>query len=332
MKSVLAVAAVLFFVLTGCGGFAPTMPREEAYRAFAAAPTEVDAWETYLHVAFRLSPLLREAEEGSAWYLAILDRNGELQTHFAVRYHSELVALLPGCLADFEGAYAVVVSHDALFCYNAAGAEAFCGVGLDEFDWQANATPLSASDAIVEIVSGSPEDAAVTEWLREIAANEMAARFGTTLSLSEYRALVENGGIGGRTLQAILQLVVQPGVTLGTSWAVTGSWELALTGAGIGTIVPILNLLAAVFTPDLDHPEYGVGHPTNRSLARKLLRLEERLRATDERYLYLIDLLAEQVRTADEAATAEKQALREEIAELRARIEALEAARQTEEE
>jgi hypothetical protein len=329
MKSVLA--AVLFFVLAGCGGFAPTMPREEAYRAFTAAPTDVYAWKTYVHVAFRLSPLLREAEEGSAWYLAVLDKNGELQTHFAVRYHSELVALLPGHLADFEDAYAVIVSHDALFCYNAAGAEAFCGVGLDEFDWQANATLLSANEAVTEITSGSPEDETVTEWLREIAVDEMAARFGTTLSLSEYQALVENGGIGGRTLQAILQLVVQPGVTLGTSWAVTGSWELALTGAGIGTILPILNLLAAVFTPDLDHPEYGVGHPTNRSLARKLLRLEERLRATDERYLYLIDLLAEQIRSIDQTATTEEDALREEIAELRARIEALEAD-QTEEE
>lgn len=328
MKSVLA--AVLFFVLVGCGGFAPAMPREEAYRAFSAAPTEVFSWKTYLHVAFRLSPLLREAEEGSAWYLALRGGNGELQTHFAVRHYGELVALLPGHLADFEGAYAVVVSHDALFCYNATGAESFCGVDLEEFDWEAHATPLVGSDVVTEVTCGSPEDEAVTEWLREIAADEMAARFGTTLSASDYQAIVENGGIGGRTLQAILQLVIQPGVTFGTSWAVTGSWETALIGAGVATIVPILNLLAAAFTPDLDHPEYGVGHPTNRSLARKLLRLEERLRATDERYLYLLDLLAERVETIDQMATTEADALRAEIAELRTRLEALEAA-QTEE-
>jgi len=329
MKSVLAAA--LFFLLTSCGGFAPTMPREEAYRAFAAAPTDVGSWETYVQVAFRLSPLLREAEEGSAWYLAILGRDGVLQTPFAVRYHGELVALLPGQLSNYEGAYAIVVSHDALFCYNAEGRESFCGVGLEEFDWQTNATPLVASEVVVEVVSGSPEDEAVKSWLREIAADEMAAQFGTTLTESEYQALVESGGIGGRTLQAILQLVIQPGVTFGTSWAVTGSWETALIGAGVATIVPILNLLAAAFTPDLDRPEYGVGHPTNRSLARKLLRLEERLRATDERYLYLLDLLTERVETVDQTATTEEHALREEIAELRTRVEALEAAETTEE-
>lgn len=328
MRSVLVAA--LFCFSTNCGGFAPTMPREEAYRAFTAAPTEVDLWETYVQVAFRLSPLLREAEEGSAWYLAILGRDGVLQTPFAVRYHSELVALLPGRLSNYEGAYAVVVSHDALFCYNAVGAESFCGVGLEEFDWQTNATPLVASEAVVEVVSGSPEDEAVKEWIREIAVNEMAAQFGTTLTESEYQALVESEGLGGRTLQAILQLVIQPGVTFGTSWAVTGSWETALIGAGVATIVPILNLLAAAFTPDLNHPEYGVGHPTNRSLARKLLRLEERLRAADERILYLLDLLAERLETVDQTATTEEDALREEIAELGTRIEALEAV-QTEE-
>jgi hypothetical protein len=360
LKAIVLVLA-LFCMAPTCDD-PRVMERLQAYQAYPVNPTTLAAQESYLKVTFRLPPQMNSCiadEAGNAWFLLVHWPDGAEKTFTAIRKGNDLVAILFENAAELKGARAVIVSHDALFCYDAAGQENYCG-NPDEFDWTSRGSVLGARlravypptgvlapgtlpqlveelPSYVQVIEAkSPDDENTKTWLREIVSQEMAARYGTTLSESQYQALLAtaNGQQFVAVLTKGLRNLAVPFAQFGA--LVTLNWELALISLGVTELTLLIGAIIEAFSPpDLNYPEYGRGRPTNRDVAQRLRRLAICLEQENQQLRDLVvgsdGILAREVREVDDVAAAEAAELRAEVAELRTRLEALEANQRQEE-
>lgn len=360
VRKTMALKMIVFASALFC--LAPTcddprvMERLQAYQAYPVNPETLATRTNYLKVTFRLPPQMSSCaadETGNAWFLLVHWPGGEEKTFTAVRKGNELVAILFEDAAALKRARAVIISHDALFCYDATGQENYCG-NPDGFDWQSRGSllgtrlraiwppsgilELNAPPQLVEelpsyvkvVEVGSQEDEETKAWLREIVSQEMAARYGTTLSESQYRALLATAN--GQQFMAVLAQGLRSAVVPFAQFAALTAinWQLALLNFGVTELTLLIGAILEIFAPeDLNYPEYGKGRPTNRDVAQRLRRLAVCLGEENQRLRNLLvnsyNALRNDITEADDTAAEEAAELREEVEELRQRLEALES-------
>ncbi len=354
--------ALVFFCMAPTCNDPRIMDRLDAYRAYPVNPATLEARTNYLKISFRLPPQMNSCaadESGNAWFLLVHWPNGEERTFTSVRKDGELVTILFEDAAMLKGARGVIVSHDALFCYDASGQESYCG-NPDEFDWANHASALGsrlravypptgilAPNALPDLVEDFPpyvkvieveseEDSEVKAWLREIVGQEMAARYGTTLSESQYQALLATTN-GQQFLSVLTQGLRNAAIPFAQFGALVAmNWQLALVSLGVTELNLLIGAIVELFLPpDLNYPEYGKGRPTNRDVAMRLRRLAACLETENQHLRNLLltsyDALSDDISEMSGAAEAEISELREEMEDLRARLESLEADREGEE-
>lgn len=315
---------VVLTVVVVCGCAANIMQRKDAYQAFPVSPGKFEDLKSYTLVIFKANPVLLEAERGNAWYMVLRHPNGEVEKHVAVLAKQDnedvLVAIIPHKLSS--GVYAIVLSHDAKYYFNAEAEMFPAPRKIKAIDWEKTATPLQ--EVVEEIKVGSDEHERVLKWFREVIKDEVARQLNTVLDKKEYKNLKWSTK-GGKVLVELAINGATFVIIFGEVFAFTKSWSIALANATLMETVKLLNLIFQIAQPNFNFPEYGSGYVTRWELAAENVRLRQYAEVLKQ-YAEALQNLAKEVNSLKGESTWQEQEikkLKESQIQLKAQIEKL---------
>lgn len=176
----------LGMLATGCATL--RYDRLGSYQALPIAPEAFDALEAYTAVFVPKPFPLHVSERGTAWLLLVHRADGAVEQAVAVEYElgannaaecpsviGQLLAVLPGDPARYDGAGSLLVAHDGKRCFGADG-QAFPCANADAWS---RAAPLPH---IAVTARGDLRDLALRKWYERQLQRAGVGEHNTTLS------------------------------------------------------------------------------------------------------------------------------------------------------